>query len=236
MACAAAGRARGQRLRLDGRRPVGRVRSSCRTSAASAPTCAARPAATMRPAAARTSDEAARAPGRAGLAHDRELAPARPPRRPCEKPAGISRPAAARPSAIQGSKSAALLRTTRTASELLQRRHELLRLRPAVGVVQGQRQPVAAAAEEQAEEGREGERHDDDEQRRQPVAPRLQQVLARQCQDPVHAYRLLKRSDGDGEEDDREGERDDEHAARRRRSAAAAHRRVPAAAAASRWA
>ena len=123
-------------------------------SAASTPTSAARSAATMRPAAARTSVEAASAPDEPTLLTIVSSA-GLPVAMASENPAGISNPAAARPSATQGSKSDALLGTTRTTSDCCRRRHQLLRLRPAVRVVQRQRQAVATAAEQQPEEGRE---------------------------------------------------------------------------------
>ena len=73
---------------------------------------------------------------------------------------------------------------------------ELLRRGAAVGVPHRQRQLVAAAvgAEEEPEEQRERQRHDEDEDERQPVARRLQQVLAGEERGEPHANRLLIRS------------------------------------------
>ena len=156
-----------------------------------------------------------------------------------ENPSGISRPAAARPSAIHGSNSAALLGTTRTASEPSQRRHELLRLRAAVGVVEASGETVAAAAEHEPKKvvkaiGMTMMKIAESRSRRVSSRSLRASVQIRFTPPSLsvalgaHAYRLLKRPHGDHEEDDGEGERH-QQVAGDVGEVAAAHRRVPAA-------
>ena len=107
---------------------------------------------------------------------------------------GMTRPAAARSSAIHCLELVALLHDHGADDGgLAEVGDELLRSRAAVRVPHRQRQLLGAAvgAEEQPEEQRERQRHDQDEDERQPVARGLQQVLAGEERGEPHANRLL---------------------------------------------